>query len=89
MLIRPSDDELNHVIGAALGKAETYALRDVLSATRAFNRREAVDTLTARIVEALGPYEITREAGEAGFDDKTLPLFPETEQVSGGDAQQS
>ncbi|MDE0900634.1 MAG: hypothetical protein OSA41_02810 [Erythrobacter sp.] len=79
MLIRPSDDELNHVIGAALGKAETYALRDVLSATRAFNRREAVDTLTARIVEA----------GEAGFDDKTLPLFPETEQVSGCDAQQS
>ena len=81
MLIRPSDDELNHVIGAALGKAETYALRDVLSAT--------VETLTARIVEALGPYEITREAGEAGFDDKTLPLFPETEQVSGCDAQQS
>ena len=87
MLIRPSDDELTHVIGAALGTAETYALRDVLSATRAFNRREAVDTLTARIVEALEPYEITREAGEVGFDDKTLPLFPESEQVSGCGAQ--
>jgi hypothetical protein len=82
MLIRPSDDELTQVIGAALGKAETYALRDVLSATRAFNRREAVETLTARIVEALEPYEISREAGEAGLDDKTLPLFPETEQTN-------
>jgi len=70
------------VIGAALGTAETYALRDVLSATRAFNRREAVETLTARIVEALEPYEITRQADEAGLDDKTLPLFPEAEQTS-------
>ena len=82
MLIRPSDTELTYVIGAALGTVETYALRDVLSATRVFNRREAVETLTARIGEALGPYEITREAGEAGFDDKTLPLFPETEQTN-------
>ena len=70
------------MIGAALGTAETYALRDVLSATRAFNRREAVETLTARIVEALEPYEITRQADEAGLDDKTLPLFPEAEQTS-------
>ena len=82
MLIRPSDDELTHVIGAALGTAETYALRDVLSATRAFNRREAVETLTARIVKALEPYEISRQAKQAGLDDETLPLFPEAEQTS-------
>jgi|TARA_Y100001947_G_scaffold51359_1_gene42766 hypothetical protein len=82
MMIRPSDDELTQVIGAALGTAETYALRDVLSATRAFNRREAVETLTARIVEALEPYEITRQAKQAGLDDETLPLFPEAEQTS-------
>ena len=66
-------------IEIALLTAKTYAIRDVFSATRALNRRVAVDTLTARIVAALRPYEIMREARDTDLTEKTLPLFPHFE----------
>jgi len=79
MMIRANDDELAQAIEIALLTAKTYAIRDVFSATRALNRRVAVDTLTARIVAALRPYEIMREAGDTDLAEKTLPLFPHFE----------
>ena len=82
MMIRPNDDELARAIEIALLTAKTYALRDVFSATRALNRRVVVDTLTARIVAALRPYEILREARDADMVENTLPLFPDFEALS-------
>ena len=79
MMIRANDDELAQAIEIALLTAKTYAIRDVFSATRALNRRIAVDTLTARIVAALRPYEIMREARDTDLAEKTLPLFPHFE----------
>ena len=81
MLIRPSDEELAQVIEIALVTAKAYALREVFSATRALNRQVAVETLTAQIMAALRPYEISREARNSERCDSTLPLFPE---VDGG-----
>ena len=78
-MIRPDDDELARAIEIALLTAKTYAIRDVFSATRALNRRVAVDTLTARIMAALRPYEIMREARDTDMIGKTLPLFPDFE----------
>ncbi|RZP20276.1 MAG: hypothetical protein EVA34_08275 [Erythrobacter sp.] len=77
MMIRPDDDELTRVIEIALLTAKTYAIRDVFSATRVLNRRVAVDTLTARVMAALRPYEITREARDTDMIGKALPLFPD------------
>ena len=74
-MIRANDDELTQAIEIALLTAKTYAIRDVFSATRALNRRVAVDTLTARIVAALRPYEVMREARETDLGEQTLPLF--------------
>ncbi len=85
MMIRPDDDELASAIQIALLTAKTYALRDVFSSTRAFNRRVAVDTLTARIVAALRPYEITRQAKDSELDDRTMPLFLELEREQRSD----
>lgn len=79
MMIRPNYNELARAIEIALLTAKTYALRDLFSATRALNRRVAVDALTARIVAALRPYEILREARDTDLDEKTLPLFPDFE----------
>jgi hypothetical protein len=84
-MIRPDDDELASAIQIALLTAKTYALRDVFSSTRAFNRRVAVDTLTARIVAALRPYEITRQAKDSELDDRTMPLFLELEREQRSD----
>ncbi len=81
MMIRPDNEELSLAIGIALTTAKTYALRDLFSPTRAFNRTLAVETLTARVVAALGRYEITREAHAAECGDRTMPLFPELEQA--------
>jgi hypothetical protein len=79
MMIRANDDELSQAIKIALVTAKAYAIRDVFSATRALNRRVAVETLTARIVAALRPYEIMREARDSDLVEKTLPLFPDFE----------
>tara|TARA_R110002072_G_scaffold86774_2_gene195755 strand:+ start:22478 stop:22732 length:255 start_codon:yes stop_codon:yes gene_type:complete len=79
MMIRLDDSELTQAIEIALLTAKTYALRDVFSATRALNRRVAVDTLTASIVAALRPYEILREGRDADLVEETLPLFPHFE----------
>lgn len=82
MMIRPGNDELARAIGIALTTAKTYALRDLFSPTRAFNRSAAVDTLTERVLAALRPYEILREANAAEQGDLTMPLFPELDQSS-------
>ncbi len=79
MMIRPDDDELARAIEIALLTAKTYAIRDVFSATRALNRRVAIDTLTARIMAALRPYEIMREARDTDIIGNMLPLFPDFE----------
>lgn len=66
------------MISIAIKTAPAYALRNVMTATRALDRKVAIDTLTARVVAALRPYELTREptSYEKGFG--TLPLFPDT-----------
>lgn len=78
MTIRPDNRELEQVISIALKTAPTYALRKTFSATGKFNREAAIKTLTARVVAALRPYELTREpnALEKGYG--TLPLFPDS-----------
>ncbi|MXO84955.1 hypothetical protein GRI38_02785 [Altererythrobacter aurantiacus] len=79
MMIRANDDELAQAIEIALRTAKTYAIHDVFSATRALNQRVAIDALTARILAALRPYEIMREARDTDLAEKTLPLFPHFE----------
>lgn len=79
--IRPDTKELAMMIGIALHTAEAYALRNVFNPRGKFDREIAVETLTDRVVKALGQYDITRPptAAEAmnaaGY--RTLPLFPE------------
>lgn len=75
-MIRPDNDELKRVIGIAITTAPNYALRNAMSPRGKLDRDVAVETLTARVVAALRPYEITREPNdyEKGFG--TLPLFP-------------
>ena len=77
MMIRPDNDELRDVIAIALTTAPGYALRDVMTATRKLNRQVAIETLTARVVAALRPYELTCEARSNEVGAGTLPLFPE------------
>ncbi len=79
-MIRPDDKELAQAISIALTTAKTYAIRDVFSSSRALNRGIAVDTLTARVMAALRPYEIQREARNEERGDITMPLFPELSQ---------
>lgn len=76
-MIHPDNDELERVIGIALKTAPAYALRNVMSARGKLDRQVAVQTLTARVVAALRPYEITREPNNYEKDSGTLPLFPE------------
>jgi hypothetical protein len=77
MMIRPDNDELERVISIAIKTAPNYALRNAMSPRGKLDRTVAVETLTARVVAALRPYEITREPNtyEKGFG--TLPLFPD------------
>lgn len=81
-MIRPDNDELEQVISIAIKTASNYALRNAMSPRGKLNRAVAVETLTARVVAALRPYEITREPNtyETGFG--TLPLFPDLKQRS-------
>ncbi len=53
-MIRPENDELEMVISIALKTAPTYALRNVMTASGKLDRGIAIDTLTARVVAALG-----------------------------------
>lgn len=80
MMIRPDNDELEQVIAIALTTAPMYALRNVMSPRGKLDRQVAIETLTARVVAALRPYELSREPNsyENGFG--TLPLFPESGQ---------
>ena len=76
MLIRPDNTELETAISLALKAAPDYALRNAVSPRGKLDRKVAIETLTARVVAALRPYELTREPNsyERGFG--TLPLFP-------------
>lgn len=76
MMIRPDNNELEHVIGIALKTAPDYALRSLIS-ERGMNRQIAVQSLTARVIAALGRYELCREPTAVEMDCGTLPLFPE------------
>jgi len=64
-------------ISIALTTANTYAIREVFSPTRALNRNIAINTLTDRVMAALRPYEIQREARNEEQGDRTMPLFPQ------------
>lgn len=77
MMIRPDTAELETAISIALKTAPDYALRSAMSPRGKLDRQVAIETLTARVVAALRPYELTREpnSNEKGFG--TLPLFPE------------
>lgn len=77
MTIRPDNRELEHVISIALKTAPDYALRNVMSDRGKMNRQIAVQTLTSRVVAALGRYELSREPTPLEQDGGTLPLFPE------------
>lgn len=78
-MIRPDDRELEIVIDIALKMVPNYALRNVFSPMRKFDRGSAVETQTARVVQALRRYEITREAHAHEVAPGTLPLFSGTE----------
>ncbi|WP_057884354.1 hypothetical protein [Tsuneonella troitsensis] len=77
MMIRPDNRELEQAISIALTTAPNYALRDAFSPTGKLNRQVAIQTLTARVVAALRPYELTREPNAYEVGRGTLPLFPE------------
>lgn len=77
MMIRPDNDELESVISIALKTAPAYAIRNVMTATRSLDRKVAVETLTARVVAALRPYELAREPNSKEIGIGTLPLFPD------------
>ena len=83
MMIRPDNAELETAISLALRAAPDYALRDAGSPRGMLDRQVAIETLTARVVAALRPYELTREPNsyERGFG--TLPLFPDRDQRAG------
>lgn len=76
MPIRPDNRELEQVISIALTTAPAYALKNVMSGRDKLDRRVAIDTLTARVVAALRPYELTREPRSHEVGEGTLPLFP-------------
>ena len=77
MMIRPDNKELASAISIALLTAKPYAVRRLFSASRAFDRTVAIDTLTSRVMAALRPYEITREALPHECAVGTMPLFPD------------
>ena len=83
MMIRPDNDELDTIISIALKKAPAYALRSIVSPRGKLDREVAVQTLTARVVAALRPYELTREPGPSEIGQGTLPLFPEGSEGKG------
>jgi hypothetical protein len=76
-MIRPDTDELEQVISIAIKTAPNYALRSAMSPRGKLDRKVAVETLTARVVAALRPYEISREPNSYEQGIGTLPLFPE------------
>ncbi len=77
MMIRPETDELQRVIAVAIKTAPNYALRSAMSPRGKLDRQVAVETLTARVVAALGRYELTREPTSLEVGRGTLPLFPD------------
>lgn len=77
MMIRPDTRELEQAIAIALQTAPAYALRNVMSARGKLERQVAIETLTARVVAALRPYELTREPNSYEKGAGTLPLFPD------------
>lgn len=77
MTIRPDTRELEQVISIALKTAPAYALRGAISPRGKLDRAVAIETLTARVVAALRPYELTREPTSLELGAGTLPLFPE------------
>jgi hypothetical protein len=60
-MIRPDTRELEQVIAIALMTTPAYALRHAISPRGKLDRRVSVETLTARVIAALRPYELTRE----------------------------
>lgn len=78
MMIRPDTSELEQAISIALTTAPSYALRNAFSPTGKLNRQVAIQTLTARVVAALRPYELTREPRPYELAVGTLPLFPDS-----------
>jgi len=76
-MIRPDNAELERIISIAIQTAPAYALRNVMSATGRLDRQVAVETLTARVVAALRPYELTRVPNSYEKGSGTLPLFPD------------
>lgn len=83
MTIRPDNDELEAVISIALKTAPAYALRNAMNARGKLDRQVAVETLTARVVAALRPYELTREPNSNERGAGTLPLFPDCDHRAG------
>lgn len=79
MMIRPDTAELEAAISIALQTAPEYALRNAMSPRGKLDRRVAIETLTARVVAALRPYELTREPNSYERGAGTLPLFPEVQ----------
>lgn len=84
MLIRPDNSELETAISIALKTAPDYALRSAMSPRGKLDRQVAIETLTARVVAALRPYELTREPKSYERDAGTLPLFPDCDHRAGG-----
>lgn len=77
VMIRPDTRELEQAISIALATAPNYALRNAFSPTGKLDRQVAIQTLTARVVAALRPYELTREPNAYEIGRGTLPLFPD------------
>ena len=77
MPIRPKTSEVALAIAIALKTAPTYALRNAFTPAGKLNRQVAIETLTARVVAALRPYELSREPNAHEHGSGTLPLFPD------------
>lgn len=76
-MIRADTDELEMMVSIALRAAPAYALRTVISPQGKMDRDGAIETLTARVIKALGMYELTRAPMPHEEAVGTLPLFPE------------
>lgn len=83
MMIRPDNAELEAAISIALKATPEYALRDALNPRGQLNRLVAIETLTASVVAALRPYELTREPNSYERGAGTLPLFPDCNHRAG------
>lgn len=77
MTIRPDNRELEVAISIALKTAPNYALRNAFTSVGKLDRQVAIETLTARVVAALRPYELSREPNSKERGSGTLPLFPD------------